>query len=204
MWNTAMIGGYSALFTLFQMFCLTGRPLDWPAYEGKFFIRLHEYTGYLILSLVAAHVIGGLWAEPLLWRDIWPPVLPVMQTGVSATFLLLILAVVSQPRWKLVIFQNARAFRYCHYGLAAILLCVTGFHVWQADFRISKPAMTFSLAGMSALVLGVPFLMRATPNQLRERGKRLRNTAGLAIPVVVILGCVGLLAPVLCAVWLGS
>ncbi|MCH4092147.1 ferric reductase-like transmembrane domain-containing protein [Acetobacter sp.] len=202
LWDVTMIGGYSALFALFQMFFLTGRPLDRPVYEGRFFLRLHEYTAYLILLLVIAHVIGGVWAEPLLWRDIWPPVLPVMQTGALASLLLVILAVVSQPRWKLAVFRNARIFRYCHYGLAAILLCVTGLHAWQAGFRIATPALTFSLVGMSALALAVPLLVRALPVQSRRGEKRLRNTAALAVPVVIILGCVGLLVPVLCAMWL--
>ncbi|MCE0743791.1 ferric reductase-like transmembrane domain-containing protein [Acetobacter sicerae] len=202
MWDIAMIGGYSALFALFQMFFLTGRPLDRPLYEGKFFLRLHEYTGYLVLLLAVVHVIGGVWAEPLLWRDIWPPVLPVMQTGAFAILLLVILAVVSQPRWKLAVFRNARIFRYCHYSLAAVLLCMTGLHAWQADFRIATPVLTFSLIGLITLALIVPLLVRALPVPVRRGEKRLRNTADLAVPVVVILGCIGLLLPVLCAVWL--
>ncbi|AQS83578.1 MAG: ferric reductase-like transmembrane domain-containing protein [Acetobacter aceti] len=201
-WDVAMIGGYSALFVLLQMFFLTGRPLERPFYEGKFFIRLHEYAGYLVLLLIVAHVGGGLWAEPLLLQDLWPPALPVMQTGVLASFIVIILAIVSQPRWKLAVFRNARIFRYCHYGLAAALLCLTGLHAWQADFRTAMPALTVSLAGLSVVALAVPLSVRVLAARPRRGGRRQRKTAGFALPVVVALGCVGLLVPVLCAVWL--
>ncbi|NHN87730.1 ferric reductase-like transmembrane domain-containing protein [Acetobacter conturbans] len=203
-WDFAMLSGLSAIFAFLALFILTGRPFRKPAYEGKFFMRLHIFLGYLASLFVAVHVGGSLLCEPLIWQDIWPPVLPLMQTGLLSSILLIVMLTTSHTGTRRLIFGNSRFFRYAHYGLAGVLLCAASFHAWQAGFRISGHTIPYILALVTLATLASPavnrcFLPERAP---RTQKRRIRNTTRLAVPAVTVLCLAGILTPILCVLWL--
>ncbi|MBO1361823.1 hypothetical protein J2D73_18735 [Acetobacter sacchari] len=197
LWDMAMLCGFSALFVLLQMFALTGRPLSTPFYEGKFFIRLHEYGAYILLAFVACHIGFSLWAEPLLLEDMLPPVTGVMQTGAVTLMLLAVATFASLPPVRRTAFGTARLFRRCHSVLATLLLCAAAAHAWLAGLRLDGFWSSVVLAVPVGVALTLPWAARWAARPHRTPGKRARNTARFAAPVAMAILSLGAALPLL-------
>ncbi|GEN61240.1 ferric reductase-like transmembrane domain-containing protein [Acetobacter nitrogenifigens] len=197
LWDVSMLCGFSALFVLLQMFALTGRPLSTPFYEGKFFIRLHEYGAYMLLAFVAWHIGFSLWAEPQLLEDLLPPITGVMQTGVVAATLLAIATFASLPPVRRAAFGTATLFRRSHSVCATLLLCASGAHAWLAGLRLAGFWPSVAFAALAGGAVALPWASRQAVRPHRPPGKRARDTARFAAPVAMVMLSLGVALPFL-------
>lgn len=151
-WDFAMFSGFLVMAILLQMFVLTARPLPWPRYDGRFFMWLHIGLGWLAVVFLALHIGGALMVEPLVWKDIWPPILRSMQAGVVGCMVVVFLMLTSGKRMRGKIFGAISTFRLWHHGLAMIVLFAAGLHGWWSGYRLGAPCFA-ALVGCGIVVV---------------------------------------------------
>lgn len=197
-WLFAMSCGFPCLAAILQMFALTGKSRRFPRYEGRFFLRLHEWTAYLLTLFLLLHILLAVRAEPLLWRDMWPPAGRVMQTGLAAVILLPLLILSSRTRIRKHLFGSADSFRRWHYAGAVLLLLFSVLHVILSDLSLVGGLWIVGLIALAMLTVLLP--RRRGKHTTKEKISRQKNTRDYAFPVVFWLGLAGLLVPLLAAV----
>ncbi|NHO53041.1 hypothetical protein GOB87_03565 [Acetobacter estunensis] len=205
-WDFATLSGFFALATIIQMFVLTGKPLPWPRYDGRFFMRLHVGLGGLVMLFMILHVGGVLLAEPLVWKDIWPPVSRAMQAGVLAWLSLLFLLLISGKRIRGRMFGTIALFRSWHQAAAIFLLCSAGLHGWWSGYRIHNTHVLVGWIFMICLATFSPVLRKAIHRSEVQRHalRRVRGMSWAAIPVIIGAGAGSVVALWLCVLWLNG
>lgn len=191
LWDSAMACGFMAYGLLAFLFLLTGRPLRIPFNDGKFFTVAHRLFGYVAGLLVVLHVGLSLWAEPLTARYLLPGGPGYMLAGLAGLLLVALAIGPSVPAMRGWIWRKAVRFRQAHGVVALGLLGLASFHITGARLHVQGRGQMAAIAVIAACCAVVPWIGRHGTLP-RSSGHRRRNTAPVAVRLVVAVGAASL------------
>ena len=140
-WDYSMGLGVAATGALALMPLLSAR---WwaPQYRStelsRLVQRLHRRLSYLLLALVAAHVVGLAILEPRVLDYLLPTAPGYMLAGLAA--LLLACTLVLTARFRARLAWANPGWRRWHAAMSAVCIGLTGWHLWGAAYYFVTPA----------------------------------------------------------------
>lgn len=190
-WDYCMGLGVAATGALALMPLLSAR---WwaPQYRSTELSRLvqhlHRRLSYLLLVLLAAHVVGLVVLEPRVLDYLLPTAPGYMLAGLLA--LLLICTLVLTARFRARLAWANPGWRRWHAGMSAASICFTGWHLWGAAYYFATPAALIAGGWLLCVPLACSLAWHRWPP---SRGAAPRPFAGSGTRgILVLLTCASL------------
>jgi len=187
-WDFANLMGFFSLVLCGSLFFLTGRPLKRPRFDGKFFMTIHEFLGYALIATATVHITFTIYAEPLVLQELLPSGSWYMLSGLAATILMLLLAILSSPKARKKLFKNHKKFKNIHYIASCLALTLSGLHVFGASYYANSRFKIVFITFLVVFAIALPRLNRKDPLTIPRRKK----TAHLGRRLSLIIAITGL------------
>lgn len=176
LWDLSNAWGYLGATLLLMVFIFTGRPLESPFYEGKFFMSLHRDLGFGIGLLIGLHIVFHLLNEHAVLEYMLPSAPGYMLAGVAAALLTTLILSLSLLKTRRRLWSDHSRFKTCHFWIAALILVLTGIHILGSGFYSQTGWKRVAWCALTVAALWMPYLASRRSSKNGLGGGRVRNT----------------------------